>query len=214
MSVPRLGRKKPQRVLPNPEKRHWTCNVKAEIRLCPSLTLLTDPFANSRTAAFAVPRQQRDQTPGKSERPHCERTPGGIGVSAREANRSAHSQRPRALTVDAPLPNKQHKECVYPHPLTPNKTTVSHRALVKTQKASDSFVWAGFIDSCFVTSPALTSHYTSDWFHMSFKTNHAKRPPSVRVNVTRVPLKGNRTNCWHLLTKLLGDGLVAHSSLV
>ncbi len=41
---------------------------------------------------------------------------------------------------------------------TPNKTrTVSHWALVKTQKASDSFVWAGFIASWFVTSPSLTS---------------------------------------------------------
>ncbi len=86
------------------------------------------------------------------------------------------------------LPNRQHKECVYPHPLdntgrdehtfykqtllllarnnasnnywqtTPNKTrTVSHIALVKTQKAGDSFVWAGFIASWFMTSPALTS---------------------------------------------------------
>ncbi len=66
----------------------------------------------------------------------------------------------RALTVHAPLPNRQHKECVYPHPwhnahpktllllarhnarndywqTTPNKTrTVSNRALVKTQKAA------------------------------------------------------------------------------
>ncbi len=41
---------------------------------------------------------------------------------------------------------------------TPNKTrTVSHRALVKRQKARDSFVWAGFIASWFVTSPTLTS---------------------------------------------------------
>ncbi len=35
-----------------------------------------------------------------------------------------------------------------------------HRVFVKTQKASDSFDWAGFIASWFVTSPALTSHYT------------------------------------------------------
>ncbi len=53
----------------------------------------------------------------KPEHPPCERTPGGIGVSAREAHRSVHSQCPRALTVHAPLPNRQHKERVYPHPL-------------------------------------------------------------------------------------------------
>lgn len=29
-----------------------------------------------------------------------------------------------------------------------------------------------------------------------------------------LPFANNRTNCYHLLTKLLGDGLVAHSSLV
>ncbi len=99
VSVPRSGRKKPQRVLPNPAKRHWTGQVKAEIRLCPSLTPLTDLFTNPRTVTSAVPRQQRDQSPGEHEpeRPHCERTPGGIGASAREAHRSAHSQRSRAL---------------------------------------------------------------------------------------------------------------------
>ncbi len=111
--VLRLGRKKPQRVLPNPDTKHWTCQVKAEIRRCPSLPPLTDPFANPRTAAFAVPQQQRDQSPGEREpeRPR-ERTPGGIGASVRETPRSS-----RALTVRVPLPNKQHKVCVYPHPL-------------------------------------------------------------------------------------------------
>ncbi len=73
---------------------------------------------------------------------------------------------------------------------TPNKTrTVSHRALVKTQKASDSFVWAGFIASWFVTSPALTSQYTLDWFHMCFKTYHANRSPKhqKRSSLEREP---------------------------
>ncbi len=37
----------------------------------------------------------------------------GIGVSAREAHRSTHSS--RAVTVHAPLPNRQHKERVYLH---------------------------------------------------------------------------------------------------
>ncbi len=57
VSVPRSGWKKPQRVLPNPETRHWICQVKAEKRQRLSLPLLTDPFANPRTVAFAVPRQ-------------------------------------------------------------------------------------------------------------------------------------------------------------
>ncbi len=52
VSVPRLGQKKPQRMLPNPETRHWICQVKAEKRMRPSLPPLTDPFANPRTAAF------------------------------------------------------------------------------------------------------------------------------------------------------------------
>ncbi len=59
--------------------------------------------------------EQRDQSPGEREPEHPrERMPGGIGTSVREAYRSAHSQRSRALTVHAPLPNKQHIECVYP----------------------------------------------------------------------------------------------------
>ncbi len=58
---------------------------------------------------------------------------------------------------------------------TPNKTkTVSHRALVKTQKASGSFVWTGFIllvrD---VTRSDVSLHL--DWFHMCFKTYPEKR---------------------------------------
>ncbi len=108
----------PQRMLPNPDTKHWTCQVKAEIRRCSSLPPLTDPFANPRTAAFAVPRQQRDQSPGEREpeRPH-KRTPGGIGASVRETHHSVQSQS-RALTVRVPFPNKQHKGCVYPHPLS------------------------------------------------------------------------------------------------
>ncbi len=42
-----------------------------------------------------------------------------------------------------------------------------------------------------MTSPALTSYYTLDWFHMCFKTYHAKHSPSVKFDTTRVPLKGN-----------------------
>ncbi len=64
----------------------------------------------------------RDQSPGEHEECPRERTPGQIGASAGEAPRSAHSagvlkKRSRALTVHAPPPNRQHKECVYPLPL-------------------------------------------------------------------------------------------------
>ncbi len=67
---------------------------------------------------------------------------------------------------------------------TPNKTrTVSHRALVKTQKASDRFVWAGFIASWFVMSPALTSHYTwIDFTCASIKTYITQSSPLKRQN--------------------------------
>ncbi len=64
---------------------------------------------------------------------------------------------------------------------TPNKTrTVSHRALVKTQKASDSFVWASFIVSWFVMSPALTSYYT--WIDFSCDSRNITQsiPQSVK----------------------------------
>ncbi len=44
VSVPQSERKKPQHVLPNTDKRHWTCQVRVEIRLCSSLTPLTDPL--------------------------------------------------------------------------------------------------------------------------------------------------------------------------
>ncbi len=85
VSVPWSARKKPQRVLPNPETRHWICQVKAEKRQSLSLPPLTDPFANPRTAAFAVPRQQWDQSPREREPEHPrERTPGGIRASALE----------------------------------------------------------------------------------------------------------------------------------
>ncbi len=60
---------------------------------------------------------------------------------------------------------------------------------MKTQKASNSFVWAGFIASWFMTSPARRPNYTLDWFHMCFKTYHAKRSQSVS-DATEFPWKG------------------------
>ncbi len=205
MSVPRSGRKKPQRVLPNPAKRHWTGQVKAEIRLCPSLTPLTDLFTNSRTVTSAEPRQQRDQSPGEREpeRPHCERTPGGIGASAREAHRSAHSQRSRALNNADILKACLNFWVIQYWQTTPNKTrTVSHRALVKTQQASDSFVWAGFIASWFVTSPALTSHYT--WIDFTRASRHITQsvPHSVKIDWRRF-LYDSLSLCEHITTDMI-----------
>uniref|UniRef100_A0A4W5LV95 Sodium channel protein n=1 Tax=Hucho hucho TaxID=62062 RepID=A0A4W5LV95_9TELE len=40
------------------------------------------------------------------------------------------------------------------------------------------------------------------------------RPREINSSFVFLPFANNRTNCCHLLTKLLGDGLVAHSSLV
>ncbi len=40
------------------------------------------------------------------------------------------------------------------------------------------------------------------------------RPREIDSYFVFLPFVNNHTNCCHLLTKLLGDGLVAHSSLV
>ncbi len=40
------------------------------------------------------------------------------------------------------------------------------------------------------------------------------RPREIDSYFVFLPFAKNRTNCCHLLTKLLGDGRVAHSSLV
>ncbi len=73
---------------------------------------------------------------------------------------------------------------------TPNKTReVSHRAPLKTEKASDSFVWAGFIVSWFMTSPALTSHYT--WIDFTCASRHITQSIPLSVKSTqRSSLKG------------------------
>ncbi len=68
-----------------------------------------------RTVASTVPRQQRNQSPGEREpeRPLCERTPGGIGVSGREAHRSADNALERMLLSQT----GNTKKCVYAYPL-------------------------------------------------------------------------------------------------
>ncbi len=59
---------------------------------------------------------------------------------------------------------------------------------MKTQKASDSFVWVGFIASWFVTSPALTSQLHLGLIsHVCFKTYHAKRSQKRKADATEFP---------------------------
>ncbi len=52
--------------------------------------------------------------------------------------------------------------------------------------------------------PAVLKH------HWIIETDRGR----LTVICVFLPFANNRTNCYHLLTKLLGDGLVAHSSLV
>ncbi len=73
---------------------------------------------------------------------------------------------------------------------TPNKTrTVSHRVLVKTQKASDRFVWAGLIAPHDVTRSDVSLHL--DWFHMCFNQDiyHAKQSPKASKSTQRSSLE-------------------------
>ncbi len=150
--VPRSGRKKPQRMLPNPDTKCWTCQVKAEMRQCPSLPPLTDPFANSRTAAFAVPRQQRDQNPGERE-PECprERTPGGIRASVREAYRSAHSQRSRACILSQTSNTKN--VCIPTHKIMRAGTNTHPKSLLLLARHN-------YCNEYWQTTPNMTDRFT------------------------------------------------------
>ncbi len=113
--VLRSGRMKPQRVLPNPDTKHWTCQVKAE-------TVPISTFADR--SVLRTPGPQPLLCLGSSGTRALGNA--SLSVLAKKcqagsgrpwAYRSAHSQRSRTLTVCAPLPNKQYIECVYPHPL-------------------------------------------------------------------------------------------------
>ncbi len=54
---------------------------------------------------------------------------------------------------------------------------------MKTQKASDSFVWVGFIASWFVTSQLHLGLIS----HVCFKTYHAKRSQKRKADATEFP---------------------------
>ncbi len=81
---------------------------------------------------------------------------------------------------------------------------------MKTQKASDSFVWAGFIASWFVTSPALTSqlhlglisHLLQDLSRKAFpiaflmqQSSPIMRTEKTEVRFSEVDLKLVRLTC-------------------
>ncbi len=72
---------------------------------------LTDPFANPRTVAYAVPQQQWDQSPGERE---PERPSESVHRSVCKASISSALS---SADCACSSPNKQHRECVYLHPL-------------------------------------------------------------------------------------------------
>ncbi len=70
------------------------------------------------------------------------------------------------------------------------------------------------IDKILPCSSGLIPHRSHDnWNSMRWDLAWSPSPREIDSYVVFLPFANNRTNC-HLLTKLLGDGLVAHSSLV
>jgi hypothetical protein len=115
--VPQPGRKKPQSVLPN---RAETLDLtgkgrdKAEPVSNPAERSICDPHDKRRRSASA----EAGLEPRGARTEHSpQRAPGGSGASIKADARNARSQPPRELTGHAALPNKQHKERVYPRPL-------------------------------------------------------------------------------------------------
>ncbi len=176
---------------------------------------MTDLFANPRTAASLCLGNNGTRALGNASLNAL------IVKERQAGSECPQGKHIAVLKTSAPLPNRQHKDVCIPHPLnntgrvwthilksflllarhfwaikywptTLNKTRrVSHRALVKTEKASDSFVWSGFIVSLvFVTSPALTSHYTWSDFTV-LKTYQAKSSPKPQIDATEFPWKGS-----------------------
>ncbi len=116
VSVPRSWRKKLQRVLPNPETRHWTCQVKAEIKAV--------PVSNSTVRSICKPQDCSLRSASAEAGPE----PWGTRAWAPSLWKNTRRVRSvckgstlqcsqQALTVHAPLPNRQHKERQYPYPL-------------------------------------------------------------------------------------------------
>ncbi len=71
------------------------------------------------------------------------------------------------------------------------------------------------IDKILPCSSGLIPHRSHDhWNSTRWDLAWSPRPREIDIYFVFLPFANNRTNCCHLLTKLLGDGLVAHSSLV
>ncbi len=64
-------------------------------------------------------------------------------------------------------------------------------------------------------SSGLIPHRSHDhWNSTRWDLARSPSPREIDSYFVFLPFVNNRTNCYQLLTKLLGDGLVAHSSLV
>ncbi len=71
------------------------------------------------------------------------------------------------------------------------------------------------IDKILPCSPGLIPHRSHDhWNSTRWDLAWSPRLREIDSYFVFLPFAYNHTNCCHLLTKLLGDGLVAHSSLV
>ncbi len=71
------------------------------------------------------------------------------------------------------------------------------------------------IDKILPCSSGLIPHRSHDhWNSTRWDLAWSPSPREIDSYFVFLPFANNRTNCCHLLTKLLGDDLVAHSSLV
>ncbi len=71
------------------------------------------------------------------------------------------------------------------------------------------------IDQILPCSSGLIPHCSHDhWNSTRWDLAWSPRPREIDSYFVFLPFENNRTNFCHLLTKLLGHGLVAHSSLV
>ncbi len=71
------------------------------------------------------------------------------------------------------------------------------------------------IDKILPCSSGLIRHRSHDhWNSTRWDLAWSPSPREIDSYFVFLPFANNHTNCCHLLTKLLGDGLVAHSSLV
>ncbi len=71
------------------------------------------------------------------------------------------------------------------------------------------------IDKILPCSSGMIPHHSHDhWNSSRWDLAWTPRPKEIDSYFVFLPFTNNHTNCCHLVPKLLGDGLVAHSSLV